>query len=68
MNFPRPEEKSRPRPDDTLINFIAKFDVDEMETDLTLQADDYDLSPSAEYESWLLLEEAPTAGVQLALE
>ena len=46
-----------------LVNFIAKFDMDEMSTDLALQSEDYDPSPSAEYESWLLLEE-----VRLALE
>ena len=46
-----------------LINFVAKFDMDETSTDLALQLEDYDPSPSAEYESWLLLEE-----VRLALE
>ena len=42
------------------INFIiAKFDIDEGETtDLALEAKDYDTSPSAEYESWMLLEPA----------
>ena len=29
--------------------------TDEMSTDLALQSEDYDPSPSAEYESWLLL-------------
>ena len=37
--------------------------MDETSTDLALQLEDYDPSPSAEYESWLLLEE-----VRLALE
>ena len=36
-----------------LINFVAKFDMDETSTDLALQLEDYDPSPSAEYESWL---------------
>ena len=45
------------------VNFIAKFDIDEFSTDLTLEAKDYDTSYSAGYESWMLLEssEQPTA-------
>ena len=39
--------------------------MDETSTDLALQLEDYDPSPSAEYESWLLLEEQE---VRLALE
>ena len=39
-----------------LINFIGKFDMDEVNTDLTLASTEYDPSPSAEYGSWLLLE------------
>ena len=38
------------------VNFIAKFDVDEVSTDLVLEAKDYDTSFSADYESWMLLE------------
>ena len=51
-----------PRPDSwppRTPNFIAKFDIDDGETtDLALEAKDYDTSPSAEYESWMLLEPA----------
>ena len=40
------------------MNFLAKFDVDQGQTtDLSLEAAMYDTSPSADYESWLLLEE-----------
>ena len=45
------------------VNFVAKFDVDNgAATDLSLESSMYDGSPSAEYESWLLLEPvlAPT--------
>ena len=39
------------------VNFVAKFDMDQgRTTDLSLDATMYDTSPSAEYESWLLLE------------
>ena len=40
------------------VNFIAEFDIDEgAQTDLALELlDEYDTSPSAEYESWMLLE------------
>ena len=45
------------------VNFIAKFYIDEFSTDLALEANDYDTSYSAGYESWMLLEssEQPTA-------
>ena len=42
--------------DGELINFISKFDMDEVTTDLTLASTEYDTSPSAAYGSWLLLE------------
>ena len=36
---------------------MAKFDIDEgKETDLSLDNTMYDTSPSADYQSWLLLE------------
>ena len=39
------------------VNFIAEFDIDEgAQTDLALEASEYDTSPSANYESWMLLE------------
>ena len=38
------------------VNFVAKFDIDDGPTDLSLELTEYDLSPSAAYESWLLLE------------
>ena len=38
------------------VNFIAKFDIDDDTTELSLEAQYYDPSPSADYESWLLLE------------
>ena len=39
------------------VNFVAKFDMDEGETtDLSLEANMYDVSPSADYQSWMLLE------------
>ena len=42
------------------MNFVAKFDIDGGETtDLSLEAAMYDTSPSADYESWLLLEPEP---------
>ena len=38
------------------VNFVAKFDIDRGHTtDLSLEAFMYDTSPSADYESWLLL-------------
>ena len=43
------------------VNFIAEFDIDEgRRTDLALEAHEYDTSPSADYESWMLLEPIPT--------
>ena len=42
------------------VNFVAKFDVDNgAATDLSLESSMYDGSPSAEYESWLLLNRSP---------
>jgi len=42
------------------VNFVAKFDIDNgRTTDLSLDAIMYDTSPSAAYESWLLLEKKP---------
>lgn len=42
------------------VNFIAEFDIDEgARTDLALEANEYDPSPSADYESWVLLEPVP---------
>ena len=38
------------------VNSIAKFDIDDDTTELSLEAQYYDPSPSADYESWLLLE------------
>ena len=39
------------------VNFIAEFDIDEgAQTDLALELHEYDTSPSADYESWMLLE------------
>ena len=38
------------------VNFMAKFDIDDGPTDLSLELTEYDPSPSAAYESWLLLE------------
>ena len=39
-----------------LVNFIAKFDIDDDTTDLALDAMDCDPSADADYEAWLLLE------------
>ena len=42
------------------VNFVAKFDIDEgATTDLSLDAAEYDPSPSADYQSWLLIEDEP---------
>lgn len=38
------------------VNFIAKFDMDEYETDLSLEIDEYSTSSEAEFQSWALLE------------
>ena len=41
------------------INFIAEFDIDDgASTDLSLDVSEYHPSPSADYQSWLLLQEA----------
>ena len=43
------------------VNFLAKFDIDKGDsTDLSLGLGEYDTSPSADYQSWLLL--APASG------
>ena len=39
-----------------MVNFIAKFDIDEGTTQLSLQLVGYDTSADAEYDSWMLLE------------
>ena len=39
-----------------MVNFIAKFDIDEDTADLVLEAADYDTSPDADYQLWLLVE------------
>ena len=39
-----------------MVNFIAKFEIDEGTTQLSLQITGYDPSSNAEYDSWLLLE------------
>jgi hypothetical protein len=40
------------------INFVATFDIDEGQTtDLSLDSVMYDTSPSADYQSWMLIEE-----------
>ena len=41
-----------------LVNFIAQFDIDEHPTELALELEDYDPSPDAAINSWLLLEQA----------
>ena len=38
------------------VNFVAKFDIDDGPTDLSLELAEYDASPLAAYQSWLLLE------------
>ena len=38
------------------MNFVAKFDIDEGTTDLSLEMAEYSVSEGAEYESWALLE------------
>ena len=50
------------------VNFVAKFDVDNgAATDLSLESSMYDCSPSAEYQSWLLLEPVPAPTEAAAL-
>ena len=45
------------------VNFLAKFDIDDDTTELSLEALYYDTSPSADYESWVLIEaESECAG------
>ena len=45
-----------------LANFIAKFEVDDEPCTLTLESSDYDISPDAEYNAWMIIEpEAETA-------
>ena len=39
-----------------MVNSIAKFDIDEGTTQLSLQLVGYDTSADAEYDSWMLLE------------
>ena len=41
------------------VNFIAKFDMDEYSTDLSLEVAEYSTSNDAEYQSWALLEVEP---------
>ena len=43
-----------------MVNFIAKFEIDEGTTQLSLQLTGYDTSADAEYDSWLLLESVET--------
>ena len=43
-----------------MVNFIAKFEIDEGTTQLSLQLSGYDPSADAEYDSWLLLEPTET--------
>ena len=38
-----------------MVNFIAKFEVDEGTTALVLTASNYDTEASAEYDAWMLL-------------
>ena len=46
--------------DGKLVNFIAKFEIDEGTTQLSLQLTGYDPSADAAYDSWLLLEPVET--------
>ena len=39
-----------------LANFIAKFEVDDEPSTLTLESSDYDISPDAEYNAWMIIE------------
>ena len=47
-----------------MVNFIAKFDIDEDTTALKLEAKDYDTTAFADYESWLLLEPEAEAAAE----
>ena len=55
-----------------LANFIAKFEIDDEPSTLTLSSSDYDTSPDAEYNAWMIVEsegaaaEAETAGAETA--
>ena len=44
-----------------LANFIAKFEVDDEPSTLTLESLDYDTSPDAEYDAWMIIEPEGTA-------
>ena len=37
-------------------NFIAKFEIDDEPSTLTLESSHYDTSPDAEYNAWMLIE------------
>ena len=51
------------------VNVLAKFDIDQgCTTDLSLAGYMYDTSPSADYESWLLLEEIEEGEERAALQ
>ena len=39
-----------------LTNFSAKFEIDEASSLLTLNSADYDISPDADYNAWMILE------------
>ena len=39
-----------------LANFSAKFEIDEASSLLTLNSADYDISPDADYNAWMILE------------
>ena len=39
-----------------LANFIAKFEFDDEPSTLTLESSDYDISPDAEYNAWMIIE------------
>ena len=47
-----------------MVNFIAKFDIDEDTTAVKLEAKDYDTAAFADYESWLLLEPEAEAAAE----
>ena len=51
------------------INFTAEFDIDDgASTDLSLELATYDTSPSAQYESWLLLKPSGEASCSVLCE
>ena len=39
-----------------LANFSAKFEIDEEPSLLTLNCADYDISPDADYNAWMIIE------------